>query len=68
MAKAENEWVVQHEEGDAKEVSDHADGVGSNEEEEISDSGEKEESSGHQNHQIFSGGYNRSLSCHKIEI
>ena len=54
--------MVQHEEMDAKEVSDRGDGVSSNEEEEISDSGEKEESSGHQNHQTISGEYNGSLS------
>ena len=62
MAKAENEWVVQHEEMDAKEVSDREDEISSNEEEEISDNGEKEESSGHQDPQTFSGEYNGSLS------
>ena len=57
VANAEDEWVVQQEEGKAKEVSDHEDEVSSNEEDEISDSGEKEESSVHPSHQTSSGGY-----------
>ena len=56
MARAEDDWVVQHE-GKTKEVSDSEDEVSSTEEEEISDSAEKVESSGHQSHQIL-GGYN----------
>ena len=56
MARAEDDWEVQHE-GKTKEVSDSEDEVSSNEEEEISDSAETVESSGHQNHQIR-GGYN----------
>ena len=50
VGKAEDECVVQQEEGKTKEISDYEDEVSSNEEEEISDSGVKEESSGHQSH------------------